>query len=515
MPDRRARAGAGARVGARSRARVGVPPGGRLATTSRRLLGRILQGRRRWQARADRRELTGVEVLPLSAAESIEDLANRLDIASRQQIIGQTYRYDIRRADVAKLLVSASAAARSRHQHLWVHAGGQLAQLDRATRGELARVLRAGRARLLVADTRNRLVENICIDLWRELPDKSWQAIAPDAPLARFQVQPPSAEPAEQRRVDSVPDFPIDAIYTWVNAADPGWRAQYSQHRDLAHVDAERYVPLDELRFSLRSLDMFAPWIRRIHVFSNCAPPDWFVPSDRVRWVDHSAAIPAAYLPLFNSDAIETFLHRLPDISEHFLYFNDDFLLADSVFPSTFFSGYGRSAAFFSKTGSTLFLERLVSANAAKEFLAGRVNGARLLHGRFGTYPTLLLRHAPYAFTVAGWRALEEAFPAELEATRLARFRSHEAVAWAAFVYAHFGMLTGSGIKGTARQYKISPPKIQRLLRRLERQRSPMREFANVAPSGQAALDPVFRSAMSRYFRRQWPFASKAERSTT
>ncbi len=31
------------------------------------------------------------------------------------------------------------------------------------------------------------------------------------------------------------------------------------------------------------------------------------------------------YLPVFNSQTIETVLHRVPNLAEYFVYFNDDF----------------------------------------------------------------------------------------------------------------------------------------------------------------------------------------------
>ena len=38
----------------------------------------------------------------------------------------------------------------------------------------------------------------------------------------------------------------------------------------------------------------------------------------------HKDIIPQEYLPTFNSRTIEMFIHRIPDLDERFLYFNDD-----------------------------------------------------------------------------------------------------------------------------------------------------------------------------------------------
>ena len=44
----------------------------------------------------------------------------------------------------------------------------------------------------------------------------------------------------------------------------------------MVSVDAEnlaRFHNKDELRYSLRSVAQNLPWVRRIHVFTNCARP--------------------------------------------------------------------------------------------------------------------------------------------------------------------------------------------------------------------------------------------------
>src|SRR5699024_9078973 len=69
--------------------------------------------------------------------------------------------------------------------------------------------------------------------------------------------------------------FPIDAVYTWVDGADSHWQARKAEtlgrigtQRDVNEfaANAARFVNRDELRYSLRSLHMYAPWIRHIYV---------------------------------------------------------------------------------------------------------------------------------------------------------------------------------------------------------------------------------------------------------
>src|SRR5690606_2330888 len=111
-----------------------------------------------------------------------------------------------------------------------------------------------------------------------------------------------------------------------------------------------RFRDRDELRYSLRSLHLFAPWVRTIHLVTAAQRPAWLddaaLESGRIRLVDHREILPASALPTFNSQAIETALHRIPDLAEHFVYVNDDVLLGRPLTKEHFFSPGGDFAAF-------------------------------------------------------------------------------------------------------------------------------------------------------------------------
>ncbi|NDE14339.1 hypothetical protein EBZ80_05345 [bacterium] len=142
---------------------------------------------------------------------------------------------------------------------------------------------------------------------------------------------------------------PVDAVYTWVGIDE-------NLVRDLkTHgiTDIDPFVDHLELLYSLRSLERHAPWIRRVYVVvRDGQQPSWLDPS-RVHLVPHSRILPEDCLPTFNSLAIESVLHRLPGLSERYLYFNDDMILLGDVFPSDFFDDNGRpietECAFVSK----------------------------------------------------------------------------------------------------------------------------------------------------------------------
>lgn len=67
------------------------------------------------------------------------------------------------------------------------------------------------------------------------------------------------------------------------------------------------------------------PWVRNVYVLlaRDSQRQDWMDDED-VTIVYHKDFIPEKYLPTFNSNTIEMFLHKIPGLSEYFIYGNDD-----------------------------------------------------------------------------------------------------------------------------------------------------------------------------------------------
>ncbi len=144
-------------------------------------------------------------------------------------------------------------------------------------------------------------------------------------------------------------DFPIDVVYTWVDGSDPAWIERREQRRrevDDAHpagLRDERFRSLDELRYSLRSIHAHAPWVNHIWLVTDDQVPDWLdAGQPGLTVVSHRDIFrDPAHLPTFNSHSIEANLHRIPGLSDHFLYLNDDVLLGREVSPRLFFTPAG------------------------------------------------------------------------------------------------------------------------------------------------------------------------------
>lgn len=148
---------------------------------------------------------------------------------------------------------------------------------------------------------------------------------------------------------DNSPLFPIDLVYMWVDGNDAAWKAKRnsfvaaSQLQTQEVVGDARWRNIDELRYSLRSVEQFAPWVNHIYIVTDNQHPEWLdLSHPKVTIVDHTEIMPADALPVFSSSAIESTLHRIPGLSEHFILGNDDTMFTLPTTRETFFTKQGR-----------------------------------------------------------------------------------------------------------------------------------------------------------------------------
>ena len=139
----------------------------------------------------------------------------------------------------------------------------------------------------------------------------------------------------------------IDLVYFWVDGNDPKWRAKHDAFCGKTSGTVEtnginRFANNDELKYSLRSVAMYAPWIRKIFIITDDQVPVWLDTSNpNVKIIDHKDILPAESLPCFNSCLIGHYAYRTPGLAEHFLLGNDDTYINREVAPGDFFTSDG------------------------------------------------------------------------------------------------------------------------------------------------------------------------------
>lgn len=153
-----------------------------------------------------------------------------------------------------------------------------------------------------------------------------------------------------------LPDFPIDVIFTWVDGNDAKWQQKYQQAMQtqqsekigLYANDMARFTSHNELYYSVRAVQKFMPWVRHIFIVTDEQIPTWLDlnKQTQIKIIDHKQIIDEQYLPTFNSHVIEAHLYRIPELSEHFIYLNDDVFVARHLNSEHFFQKNGLASIF-------------------------------------------------------------------------------------------------------------------------------------------------------------------------
>ena len=205
------------------------------------------------------------------------------------------------------------------------------------------------------------------------------------------------------------PIGPVDLVYSWVDGSLPGYLEERQKYaKTPVDMNPERWRDIHEsLRYSLRSAEIYAPWINRIFILTNRPQvPAWLDTSHpRIRVVHTDEFIPARYLPTFNSNVIESFVSEVPGLSEHFIYMCDDFFFYRPNDISDFYRD-GKYTVF-----NTFFGENL---------------RFRIYYQKHIYIGTGFIEHGPHFAKKEYWRAMCGLLPEQMEATRTHRFREND-----------------------------------------------------------------------------------------
>ncbi|WP_088330236.1 stealth family protein [Lacimicrobium sp. SS2-24] len=235
----------------------------------------------------------------------------------------------------------------------------------------------------------------------------------------------------------------IDFVIFWVDGNDPAHRQKRSQYlSDFSlesarnaeqSTDDKRFVQHDELRFCLRSIKQFSPWYRKIHLITDEQVPAFLdkdkLALDRIVIVDHKQLFrgKAHYLPTFNSRALATRVHHIPELSRYYLLGNDDIMLGAPVQRDFFFADgqpviYADWTTMKSPCGETLWQR-------------GIINGAKMMN--YNHSEILVPSHGFLPFDKTLVQALETQFFESFENNLQHRFR-HESQFILESLFNHF-----------------------------------------------------------------------------
>lgn len=120
----------------------------------------------------------------------------------------------------------------------------------------------------------------------------------------------------------------IDIVYTWVDPNNKTWLKEKQQYTNTSYNNSEcRFnSSLEELKYSLRSIDKyFNKHIRNIFIITNGSIPRFINPNRKDIIIIHDKLLLGTQS--YSSVVYESVIHKIPGLSEYYLYFNDDMIL--------------------------------------------------------------------------------------------------------------------------------------------------------------------------------------------
>lgn len=245
----------------------------------------------------------------------------------------------------------------------------------------------------------------------------------------------------------------IDVVYTWVDDADPAWRQRMLQAKSETctqtlgryALDNARFANHDEIKFSLEGVRRFMPWVRRIYVVTDQQRPSWLENTPDVHIVDHREIIEPQFLPTFNSHVIEACLHRIPGLSEQFIYFNDDVFSARPLSKSHFFRSNGIASLFLTQKS----LRAMKKKGFATPTLSASMLGAELLRKQYGVLIDTPLTHTYVPLKKSIFEMVWKVHSAEIERFLSNKFRGTDDLNLPTFLVPWTAYFEGKAVPAT------------------------------------------------------------------
>ncbi|MEP2275592.1 MAG: hypothetical protein ABJH98_09060 [Reichenbachiella sp.] len=195
-----------------------------------------------------------------------------------------------------------------------------------------------------------------------------------------------------------------------MNGDDPVYIKKCQKFAEnIKDVNPERFRDVyDMLKFSLRSIEQFVPWAGNIYILTQKPQvPEWLdIDHPRIKIVHHEDIFDKEYLPTYSSSVIESYLDKIPGLSEHFLYMNDDFLFGKET----------PLEAFVSKEGKINIFGTLLGENPSW----------RIYEAKNDIVGLGLVEHCPILVKKEFWDSMYNLWPEKTHEKRLHRFRQDD-----------------------------------------------------------------------------------------
>lgn len=218
----------------------------------------------------------------------------------------------------------------------------------------------------------------------------------------------------------------IDIVYTWVDGNDENWikkKNKYSSNRNKID-DATRFTSIDELKYSLRSVYKYANWVNNIYiVVDDDQKPKWLnLKHPKIHLIKHSQIFPDINdLPTFNSQSIECHLHRIPKLSEYFIYLNDDMFFGNYMYKNDFINR-NKMNYFLNNNSNCIFDLNKIEESKYNSYFSSWNNTQKLLKDNYNLVPSCQW-HFGLILKKSHFVDMKNKFNKEFKYTSKSRFR--------------------------------------------------------------------------------------------
>ncbi|KAH0790070.1 glycosyltransferase [Histomonas meleagridis] len=234
-------------------------------------------------------------------------------------------------------------------------------------------------------------------------------------------------------------DINVDIVYTYVDGDDPVWKAKKKRteiqcgKNTNEKLDKARYINIEEIRYSLRSVELFAPWVHHIFIVTdNQTIPFVKRNHPKITYIDHTQILPKFALPTYSSNAIEHGILNIPNLSEHFIYLNDDFFFSRPTTKWEFFDKETHLPIIYAKKNNwynvhrqyNVFKHSNINDKDGDEYWASLHYTVSACTNKTGVPPKGEVPHTMIALSLPLVRKMNELFNNEINQTLKKHFRS-------------------------------------------------------------------------------------------
>jgi Stealth protein CR2, conserved region 2/Stealth protein CR3, conserved region 3 len=251
----------------------------------------------------------------------------------------------------------------------------------------------------------------------------------------------------------------IDAVITYVNDSDPNWikmRQQYNNKAANETINSRqtwRFQSSNEIMYCLMCIQKNCPFFRNIYVV--IAIPSQkcdisFLNNDtqrKIKFITHDEFYYNKNdLPTFNSISIEHNIHNIKNLSEHFVYFNDDCFVNKPAKISDFITNDNK--IIIHKEDTFISPRGTPSVNEAGYFSAIKNSNVMLdkLFPKTQDEARHIIKHVPQIQIVSVHKKLKELFPKEFKISSSSKFRNTDCNLMSAFLAEYYSLYSGLGV---------------------------------------------------------------------